>query len=80
LAHFSNPLAAHAELPRSSARIGDRQDENLVTFAACAFRTVLGVSNGAFQQRAPQQFAANRQFADQFLARTKGLLANHSSN
>jgi hypothetical protein len=49
-----------------------------VAFAARAFRTVFGVSDRALQQRATQQLAGDRQFADQLLARSEGLLANHS--
>src|SRR5436309_2112414 len=77
-AHLGNPLAAHAELTRAPSRISHRQHENLVAFAARALRTVLGVSDGALQQRAAQQLAGDWQFAGQLLARTQGLLMNHS--
>jgi hypothetical protein len=46
-------------------------------FAARAFRAVFGVSDGALQQRAAQQLAGDRQFADQLLARSECSLANH---
>jgi hypothetical protein len=36
------------------------------------------MSDGALQQRAPQQFAGDRQLADKLLARSKGLISNHS--
>src|SRR5258708_24503973 len=75
--YLGNPLAPHAELTRALSRIGDRQPENPMAFAARAFRTVFGVSDSALQQRAPQQLAGDRQFADQLLARSEGLLANH---
>src|SRR6202035_5259551 len=77
-AYLGNPLATHAELTRAWSRIGHRQHENPMAFAARAFRTVLGVSDSALQQRAPQQIAADRQFADQLLACSEGPLANHS--
>src|SRR5580658_3584337 len=77
-ANFGNPFATHAELTRAAARISHRQHENLVAFAARAFRTVFGVLDCALQQRATQQLAGDRQFADQLLARSEGLLANHS--
>src|SRR5580658_10826693 len=73
-AHLGNPLAAYAELTRAAPRISHRQHENLMAFAARAFRTVFGVSNCALQQRAPQQLAGDRQFADQLLACSEGLL------
>src|SRR3984957_17922903 len=75
---LGTPLAPHAELTRAPARISHRQHENLVAFAPRAFRTVFGVSDCALQQRATQQLAADRQFADQLLARAEGLLTNHS--
>src|SRR5204863_6804126 len=49
-ADLGNPLAPHAELPRASARIGNRQDEDVMAFAARAFRAVLAVSDGAQAQ------------------------------
>src|SRR5215468_6196291 len=42
-------------LTRAPARISHRQHENMVAFAARAFRTVFGVSDCALQQRATQQ-------------------------
>jgi hypothetical protein len=49
----------------------------MVAFAARAFRAIFGVPDCAFQQRASQQLAGDRQFADQFVARADRLLANH---
>jgi hypothetical protein len=77
-AHFRHSLAAHAELTRAPAWVSHRQHENLVAFAARAFRAAFGMSDRALQQRATQQLAGDLQFADQFLARSKGLLTNHS--
>src|SRR6266851_683682 len=77
-AHFLNPLTAHAELTCTSARIGHRQHEDLVAFAACALRTTRAVPDGPLQQRAAQHLAGDRHFADQLVARTDGLLTNHS--
>jgi hypothetical protein len=37
-AHFLNPLTAHTDLTRASARIGHSQHEDLVPFTARAFR------------------------------------------
>jgi hypothetical protein len=37
-----------------------------------------GVSDRALQQRAAQPLTGDRQFADQLLARSQGLLTNHS--
>jgi len=51
-AHFGNPLTAHAELPRASARIGHRQHKNLVAFAARAFGASRAAPDGALRQRA----------------------------
>src|SRR5215467_10949634 len=76
-AHFLNPLAAHAELTRTSARVAHRQNENSVAFAARAFRTAHAVPDGALQQRPSQHLAGDWQFADQLVARADGLLANH---
>jgi hypothetical protein len=45
-AHFLNALATHAELTCASARIGHRQHENLVAFAARTFRAARGVPDG----------------------------------
>src|ERR1700756_242682 len=77
-AHLGNPLAPHAELARTSSRVGHRQDKHVMPFATRAFRASFGVADGAFQQRAAQQLARDRQFADQLLARSQGPLSNHS--
>src|SRR5215471_2461181 len=67
-AHLGNPLTAYAHLTRAVARIGQCQHEKLTAFAARAFRTIFRVADGAFQQRAPQQLASDRQVADPPLA------------
>src|ERR1700704_4259961 len=77
-AYLVNPLATHAELTRALSRIGHRQHENLMAFAARAFRTVFRVSNRTLQQRAAQHLAGDRPFANQLLACSEGLLSNHS--
>ena len=77
-AHLGNPLAAHTELTRTSSRVGHSQDKYVMPFAARAFRASFSVSDRALQQRAAQQVAGDRQFADQLLACSEGLLANHS--
>src|ERR1700730_6972161 len=46
--------------------------KHLVSLTAAAFRATLGMSDGALQQRAAQQFAGNRQLADKLDARVKG--------
>src|SRR5258708_13620017 len=77
-ANLADALATHAELPRASTSIGDRQNKHPVSFATRAFRAVFGMSDVAFQHRATQQFAADRQLADKLLARSKGSISNHS--
>src|SRR5437868_12289323 len=77
-ANLDDPLATHAELPRAAAHTGHRQYEHSVPFTAGAFRTVFGMSDRALQQRATQQFTANRQLADEPVARSNGPIANHS--
>ena len=51
-ANLGDALATHAELPRASTSIGDRQNKHPVPFATRAFRAVFGMSDGALQQRA----------------------------
>src|SRR5258707_14452010 len=70
-ANLGDPLPTHTELPRASTRIGHRQNEHPVSLATRAFRAVLGMSDGALQQRAAQQLARDRQLAEQLLARVK---------
>src|SRR3977135_2787490 len=77
-AHLGNPLAAHTELTRTSSCVGHGQNKHVMPFAARAFRAVFGMSDGALQQRAAEELAGDRQLADQLLARSQGLLANHS--
>src|SRR5262245_37259108 len=75
-AHFLNPLTAHAELTRTSARIGHRQTKDLMHFAARAFRTSRAWT--VLSNNVPQQLAGDRQFADQLVACPEGLPTNHS--
>ena len=77
-AHLGNPFTPHAELTRVSPWIGHSQNKHLMPFAACALGAVFGVVDRALQQRAAQQLAGYRQFADQLLARSQGSLTNHS--
>lgn len=76
-ANLGNPFAAHADLPGSSAGVAHRQHEDLVPFAARAFRAIFGMSDSTLQQRATQDLAADRQFADKLLARSECLRAIH---
>jgi hypothetical protein len=46
-AHFSNPLATHAELARPSSWIGHRQNKHPMPFAARTICTILAVSDRA---------------------------------
>src|SRR6185503_18700361 len=77
-AHFGNALATNTDLARASARIRHRQNKYLVPLTTRALRAPLAVSDSSLQQRSAQQLATDRQFAQQLLARTKGLIANHS--
>ena len=77
-AHLGNPFTPHAELTRVSPWIGHSQNKHLMPFAACALGAVFGVVDRALQQRAAQQLAGYRQFADQLLARSQGSLTNYS--
>src|SRR5437899_1053077 len=76
-ANLGNAFATHADLPGASAGVAHRQNEDPVPFAARAFRAIFGMSDRALQKRATQYFAGDRQFADQLLARSQGLLSNH---
>ena len=68
-AYLSNALAPHAELTRPSSWIGHRQNKYLMPLTARAFRTSFAVADRPLQQRAAQQLAADRQLADELLAR-----------
>src|SRR4029453_14707884 len=70
-ANRGNALAPHAELSRASTGIGHRQNEDVMASAARAFWAALGMPDGALQQRAAQQLASDRQFADEFFALAK---------
>jgi hypothetical protein len=72
-AHFLDRLTAHADLTRASARIGHRQHEDLVAVATRAFPASCAVPDRVLQQRAAQQLAGDRHFADQLVARADGL-------
>src|SRR5215216_4475526 len=76
--NLGHSLATYAELLCAPAGVGDGQHEHPVSLAARAFRAAFGMSDGALQQRAAQQVAGNRQFADTLVARMKGSIANHS--
>ena len=65
-AGLGDALATHAELPRASTNIGDRRRTRCPSPRA-HFRAVFGMSDGALQQRATQQFAGDRQLADKLL-------------
>ena len=78
-AYLGRSLAPHAELARTSSRVGHRQDKHVMPFATRAFRASFGVSDGTFQQRAAQQLAGDRQFTDQLLARSQGPLSKNES-
>src|SRR4029077_20096519 len=67
-ANLGDPLASHAELPCASTAIADCQNEDPVSFTARTFWAVLGVADGALQQRAAQQLASHRQLAQELLA------------
>src|SRR4029077_10581414 len=77
-AYLGNPFTPHAELTRASSWIGHSQNKHLMPFAACVFGAVFAVVDRTLQQRAAQQLAGYRQFADQLLARSQALLTNHS--
>ena len=77
-AYLGNPFTPHAELTRASSWIGHSQNKHLMPFAAGAFGAVFAVADRALQQRAAQQLAGYRQFADQLLARSQAPLTNHS--
>src|ERR1700731_3353580 len=76
-ANLGNPFATHAKLPSASTRVAHRQNEDLVSFAARAFRAAFGMSDGTLQQRATEHLAGDRQLADKPLARLKGPITNH---
>src|SRR4029077_14225883 len=77
-ANLGDPLASHAELPCASTAIADCQNEDPVSFTARTFWAVLGVADGALQQRAAQQLASHRQLAQELLACSKGSCSTHS--
>lgn len=58
--NLGDTLTPNAELLRSPAGIGYRQNKYSVPLAARAFRAILAVTDRAVQKRAAQQFAANR--------------------
>ena len=77
-ANLGDPLVSHAELPCASTAIADCQNEDPVSFTARTFWAVLGVADGALQQRAAQQLASDWQLAQELLACSKGSCSNHS--
>jgi len=76
-ANLGDPFPTHADLLRPSTSIAHRHNKYPVSFTACAFRAIFGVSDCAFQQRAAQHLAGDRQLADKLVARLKGPIANH---
>src|SRR5215813_9472629 len=83
--HFGHQFATQAELACATAGIGDGQNRERVAFATGALLAIgLMPENGALQQRAAQDFTANRQSVEQLLACTEclvslGMLVNVSS-
>jgi len=77
-ANLSNALATHAQLPRASTRIRNRQNKNLVPFVTRALQTTALMSNNALQQRAAQQLAGDRQPVHKLIARREGSISIHS--
>ena len=75
-ANLGDPLALHAELPCASTAIADCQNEDPVSFTARTFWAVLGVADGALQQRAAQQLASEWQLAQELLACSKRSCSN----
>jgi hypothetical protein len=77
-ANLGDALAPYAELPRAATGVGYCQNEDVMAFAAGAFRAALGVPDGPLQQRAAQQLTGNRKLADELFAFVNGLVSNHS--
>ena len=78
-AHQRHHLAAQAQLPRSSARVADREDRQPVAFTARTLAAIADViADGALQQRAAQQFAGYGQPCEGPLACCDELLTSHS--
>ena len=59
-ANLGDPFTTYAELLRPPARIRHRQHKDMVPFTARAFGTILGMPDGALQQRTAQQLASDR--------------------
>jgi hypothetical protein len=76
-AYFLNPLAAHADLTRTVARIHHRQREDLVAFATRAFLDPVRRRTMRSNSHAAQQLASDRQLPAS-LSRADGFLANHT--
>jgi hypothetical protein len=66
------------ELPVVTMSIADGQNENRMSFAACAFRTFGAMAtNCALKQRAAQDLAGHREIAEELLGRSYGLPSIH---
>ena len=77
--HLEDQFATQAELACATAGIGDGQNRERVAFAAGALRAFGAMrANGPMQKRATQDLAGHGEAIEQLLARTKGLLMNHS--
>ncbi|UPK28008.1 hypothetical protein [Bradyrhizobium sp. 195] len=74
--NLGDPFATYAELLRAAAGVYHGEHEHLMPFAARAFRTAFGMSDGALQLRTAQQLAGGRQLADELVARFNGSLTN----
>ncbi|MCK1623182.1 hypothetical protein IVA87_31425 [Bradyrhizobium sp. 147] len=76
--NLGDPFVTYAELLRAAAGVCHGEHEHLVPFAARAFRTAFGMSDGALQLRTAQQLAGGRQLANELVARFNGSLTNDS--
>src|SRR5262249_33904840 len=73
--NFRHQFVAQAELTCATAGIRDGQNRERVAFATGALLAIgLMPENGALQQRAAQDFTANRQSVEQLLACTECLV------
>jgi len=77
LAHLGNLFAMDAELPGATARIADGQNCLRVSFTAGALGAAAGVTGGALEQGAPQDFARGGKTFAEPRASLDGLLMCH---
>ena len=80
LAHLRNLLAMDAELPGAATRIADGQNGLRVSFTAGALGATAGVTCGALDQRAAQDFACEGKTFEDSLTSLDGLLIVPSAN